>query len=153
MAGDRVLGENPENGKLVVVKDGRFGPYVQEVDAEEPEEVDQATGEVVEAPKKRGAKKEAAPKPRTASLFRSMSVDTVDLDTALQLLSLPRVVGTDPASGEEITAQNGRFGPYLKKGTDSGRSTTRSRSSTSRSTRRSRSTPNRSTAPAGPRAL
>ncbi len=119
VAGDRVLGENPENGKLVVVKDGRFGPYVQEVDAEEPEEVDQATGEVVEAPKKRGAKKEAAPKPRTASLFRSMSVDTVDLDTALQLLSLPRVVGTDPASGEEITAQNGRFGPYLKKGTDS----------------------------------
>ncbi|WAC69381.1 type I DNA topoisomerase [Microbacterium sp. SL75] len=119
VAGDRVLGENPENGKLVVVKDGRFGPYVQEVDAEEPEEVDQATGEVVEAPKKRGAKKEAAPKPRTASLFRSMSVDTVDLDTALQLLALPRVVGTDPESGAEITAQNGRFGPYLKKGTDS----------------------------------
>ncbi len=119
VAGDRVLGENPDNGKLVVVKDGRFGPYVQEVDAEEPEEVDQATGEVVEAPKKRGAKKEAAPKPRTASLFRSMSVDTVDLDTALQLLSLPRVVGTDPESGDEITAQNGRFGPYLKKGTDS----------------------------------
>jgi len=119
VAGDRVLGENPDNGKLVVVKDGRFGPYVQEVDAEEPEEVDQATGEVVEVPKKRGAKKEAAPKPRTASLFRSMSVDTVDLDTALQLLSLPRVVGTDPESGEEITAQNGRFGPYLKKGTDS----------------------------------
>ncbi|OZD47361.1 DNA topoisomerase I [Rhodococcus sp. 06-1477-1B] len=119
VAGDRVLGENPENGKLVVVKDGRFGPYVQEVDAEEPEEVDQATGEVVDAPKKRVAKKEAAPKPRTASLFRSMSVDTVDLETALQLLSLPRVVGVDPESGEEITAQNGRFGPYLKKGTDS----------------------------------
>ncbi|WZH35479.1 MAG: type I DNA topoisomerase [Microbacterium enclense] len=119
VAGDRVLGENPENGKLVVVKDGRFGPYVQEVDAEEPEEVDQATGEVVEQPKKRGAKKEAAPKPRTASLFRSMSVDTIDLDTALQLLSLPRVVGADPETGAEITAQNGRFGPYLKKGTDS----------------------------------
>ncbi len=119
VAGDRVLGENSENGKLVVVKDGRFGPYVQEVDAEEPGEVDQATGEVVEQPKKRGAKKEVAPKPRTASLFRSMSVDTVDLDTALQLLSLPRVVGTDPETGAEITAQNGRFGPYLKKGTDS----------------------------------
>lgn len=119
VAGDRVLGENPDNGKLVVVKDGRFGPYVQETDAEEPEEVDQATGEVVEAPKKRGVKKEAAPKPRTASLFRSMSVDTIDLGTALQLLSLPRVVGADPATGEEITAQNGRFGPYLKKGTDS----------------------------------
>lgn len=119
VAGDRVLGENSENGKLVVVKDGRFGPYVQEVDAEEPDEVDQATGEVVEQPKKRTTKKEAAPKPRTASLFRSMSVDTIDLGTALQLLSLPRVVGADPETGAEITAQNGRFGPYLKKGTDS----------------------------------
>ncbi|MDQ1076168.1 DNA topoisomerase-1 [Microbacterium testaceum] len=119
VAGDRVLGENPENGKLVVVKDGRFGPYVQEVEPEDPEEVDPATGEVVEQPKKKTTKKDAAPKPRTASLFRSMSVDTIDLDTALQLLSLPRVVGVDPESGAEVTAQNGRFGPYLKKGTDS----------------------------------
>ncbi|WP_136040564.1 MULTISPECIES: type I DNA topoisomerase [unclassified Microbacterium] len=121
VAGDRVLGENPENGKIVVVKDGRFGPYVQENDpVSEDAAVDEATGEVVEAPKpKRGAKKEAAPKPRTASLFRSMSVDEIDLDTALKLLSLPRVVGVDPESGDEITAQNGRFGPYLKKGTDS----------------------------------
>ncbi len=122
VAGDRVLGENPENGKIVVVKDGRFGPYVQENDpVDESAEVDEATGEVVDAPKPkgRGAKKEAAPKPRTASLFRSMSVDTIDLDTALKLLSLPRVVGADPSTGEEITAQNGRFGPYLKKGADS----------------------------------
>jgi DNA topoisomerase-1 len=122
VAGDRVLGENPANGKLVVVKDGRFGPYVQETDPPADEEVDEETGEIVEAapaPKKRGAKKEAAPKPRTASLFKSMSVDTVDLDTALRLLDLPRVVGTDPESGTEITAQNGRYGPYLKKGTDS----------------------------------
>ncbi|MBS0024377.1 type I DNA topoisomerase [Microbacterium paraoxydans] len=121
VAGDRVLGENPENGKIIVVKDGRFGPYVQENDpVSEDAAVDEATGEVVETPKpKRGAKKEAAPKPRTASLFRSMSVDTLDLDTALKLLSLPRVVGVDPESGDEITAQNGRFGPYLKKGTDS----------------------------------
>ncbi|TDN92112.1 type I DNA topoisomerase [Microbacterium sp. BK668] len=120
VAGDRVLGENPENGKLIVVKDGRFGPYVQETEPVDPDSVDEATGEVVEgAPKKRGAKKEPAPKPRTASLFKSMSVDTIDLDTALRLLSLPRVVGTDPESGDVITAQNGRYGPYLKKGTDS----------------------------------
>ncbi|WP_193596702.1 type I DNA topoisomerase [Microbacterium sp. YJN-G] len=120
VAGDRVLGENPENGKVVIVKDGRFGPYVQENDPVSDEDaVDETTGEVVAPKPKRGAKKEAAPKPRTASLFRSMSVDTIDLDTALQLLSLPRVVGKDPDSGEEITAQNGRFGPYLKKGTDS----------------------------------
>ncbi|GAA4486367.1 type I DNA topoisomerase [Microbacterium panaciterrae] len=122
VAGDRVLGENPASGKIVVVKDGRFGPYVQENDpVADDDQVDEATGEVVEAPKpKRGAKKkEAEPKPRTSSLFRSMSVDTIDLDTALKLLDLPRVVGADPESGEEITAQNGRFGPYLKKGADS----------------------------------
>ncbi|MEZ3162244.1 type I DNA topoisomerase [Microbacterium sp. BWT-B31] len=119
IAGDRVLGENPANGKIIVVKDGRFGPYVQEENPVEPELVDEATGEVVEAPKKRGAKKDAAPKPRTASLFKSMNVETVDLETALRLLELPRVVGVDPESGAEITAQNGRYGPYLKRGTDS----------------------------------
>jgi DNA topoisomerase-1 len=125
VAGDRVLGENPANGKLVVVKDGRFGPYVQETDPPAAEEVDEETGEVVAvaepepAPKKRGAKKEVAPKPRTASLFKSMSVDTIDLDTALQLLDLPRTVGIDPETQTPITAQNGRYGPYLKKGTDS----------------------------------
>ncbi|HEX5860135.1 MAG TPA: type I DNA topoisomerase [Microbacterium sp.] len=119
VAGDRVLGENPETGKLIVVKDGRYGPYVTELDPEEPEGVDEATGEVVEAPKKKTAKKDAAPKPRTASLFKDMSVETVDLPTALRLLDLPRVVGTDPESSEVITAQNGRYGPYLKKGTDS----------------------------------
>lgn len=124
VAGDRVLGENPVNGKLVVVKDGRFGPYVQETDPPAEEAVDEETGEVVAvepepAPKKRGAKKEVAPKPRTASLFKSMSVDAIDLDTALKLLDLPRTVGVDPETEAPITAQNGRYGPYLKKGTDS----------------------------------
>ncbi len=120
VAENRVLGENPENGKLILVKDGRFGPYVQEEDPPAPEDVDPATGEVVEAaPAKKGAKKAAAPKPRTASLFKSMSPETIDLETALKILALPREVGADPETGDVITAQNGRYGPYLKKGTDS----------------------------------
>jgi DNA topoisomerase I len=122
---DRVLGANPENGKQIVVKDGRFGPYVTELDpepeskAEAAAAVDPKTGEVVEATKpKRAAKKPAAVKPRTASLFKSMQPEEIDLETALKLLDLPRVVGLDPESGEEITAQNGRYGPYLKKAAD-----------------------------------
>ncbi|WP_029149405.1 type I DNA topoisomerase [Microbacterium indicum] len=119
VAGNRVLGENPENGRVVVVKDGRFGPYLEETEPEDPEQVDPQTGEVVEAPKKKTTKKAAAPKPRRASLFKSMSPETIELDTALQLLNLPREVGTDPQTDEVITAQNGRYGPYLKKGADS----------------------------------
>jgi DNA topoisomerase-1 len=93
---------------------------VTELEPEVPEEapvevVDPKTGEV----KIKKPKKVVAPKPRTASLFKSMDLATIDLETALKLLDLPRIVGIDPESGAEITAQNGRFGPYLKKGTDS----------------------------------
>ncbi|MCE0485823.1 type I DNA topoisomerase [Ornithinimicrobium sediminis] len=103
----RVLGQDPATGRDIVARAGRYGPYVTEVLPESDE-----------APAK-GAKKAAKVKPRTASLFTDMDLATIELDTALRLLSLPRVVGVDPESGEEVTAQNGRYGPYLKKGTDS----------------------------------
>ena len=95
---ETTLGTDPESGLTIVAKNGRYGAYVTEVLPED-------------APK--------SAKPRTGSLFKSMSLDTVDLEEALRLLTLPRVVGVDPGSGDEITAQNGRYGPYLKKGTDS----------------------------------
>ncbi|MDA8796058.1 type I DNA topoisomerase [Aquiluna sp.] len=91
---NRVLGKDPESGLDIIVKDGRYGPYVTLVD-------------------------EGNPKPKTASLFKSMSPAEVTYEEALQLLSLPREVGVDPESGNVITAQNGKYGPYLKKGTDS----------------------------------
>lgn len=94
----RELGKDPENGNVILVKNGRYGPYFTEV---LPEDAPKGT------------------KPRTASLFKTMSIETASLGDALKLLSLPRVLGKDPESGTEITAQNGRYGPYLKKGTDS----------------------------------
>ena len=97
LAEERELGVDPESGRMVVAKNGRFGPYVTEVLPE-------------------GTPKSV--KPRTASLFKSMSLDSIDLAAAQRLMSLPRVVGKD-LEGVEITAQNGRYGPYLKKGSDS----------------------------------
>jgi DNA topoisomerase I len=94
---ERELGLNPETSRMIVVRNGRFGPYVTEVLEDD-------------APK--------SVKPRTASLFSSMSIDSITLEQALELMSLPRVVGQD-VDGVEITAQNGRYGPYLKKGSDS----------------------------------
>ncbi len=91
---DRVLGVDPESGHNILFKVGRFGPYIVLDD-------------------------EKAAKLKTASLFKTMDPHTLDLETALKLLSLPRVVGVDPESGSDITAQNGKFGPYLRKGTDS----------------------------------
>ncbi|RNL84244.1 type I DNA topoisomerase [Halostreptopolyspora alba] len=109
-SGERELGADPETGRTILLKVGRFGPYVTEL-LEEPENGAAETGT------KSKSKAKSKPKPRTASLLKSMSAEEVTLDDALKLLSLPRVVGE--LDGEEVTAQNGRFGPYLRKGSDS----------------------------------
>ena len=97
-SGDHDLGTDPDTGRDIVAKTGRYGPYVTEILEE-------------------GAPKSA--KPRTSSLFADMAVDTITLDVALRLLSLPRDVGADPSDGVVITAQNGRYGPYITKDKDS----------------------------------
>ena len=91
---DRILGVDPESGFNILFKDGRYGPYV-----------------LIDDPD--------AKKQKTASLFKTMSAESIDLETALKLLALPRVIGQDPETGIDITSQNGKFGPYLLKGKES----------------------------------
>ncbi|WJY57964.1 DNA topoisomerase 1 [Corynebacterium afermentans subsp. lipophilum] len=144
----RELGVNPDNGRTVVAKEGRFGPYVTELVRDDERATAEARAEEIIAAERAEEDKQRAEegkraknwetktaaaqkekrmaqlvdeqlKPATASLFSSMEPSSVTFDEAMQLLSLPREVGEDPADGEMITAQNGRYGPYLKKGSDS----------------------------------
>ena len=95
-ASERILGTHPDWNRPIAVRTGRYGPYVSEV-----------------------LEDGATEKPRAASLFKTMAPETVTLEEALKLLSLPRSLGVDPGDGVEVTAQNGRYGPYVKKGTES----------------------------------
>ncbi|MBM3743484.1 MAG: type I DNA topoisomerase [Actinobacteria bacterium] len=100
-SGERELGIDPTTSLPIIAKSGRFGPYITEV-LPEPE-----------------GKKKKEVKAKTASLLSTMTLDTVTLDDALKLLSLPRTLGVDSQTGDVITVQNGRYGPYLKRGEDS----------------------------------
>jgi len=111
-SGERELGIDPETNLPVIAKSGRFGPYITELFPEPEMVVDKKTGEL-----KKPRKKKDAPKPKTASLLSTMSLDTITLDDALKLLSLPRDLGE--YEGVNITVQNGRYGPYMTHGADS----------------------------------
>ena len=111
-SGERELGIHPETNLPLLAKSGRFGPYITEVFPEPEMVVDKKTGEL-----KKPRKKKDAPKPKTASLLSTMTLDTITIEDALKLMSLPRTLG----DYEEvpITVQNGRYGPYMTHGTDS----------------------------------
>ena len=111
-SGERELGVHPETNLPLLAKSGRFGPYVTEVFPEPEMVVDKKTGEL-----KKPRKKKDAPKPKTASLLSTMSLDTITIDDALKLMSLPRTLGE--YEDVPITVQNGRYGPYMTHGTDS----------------------------------
>ncbi len=105
-SGDKILGTDPDSGLTVVARAGRYGPYVTEVLAED----------APQSASPQSAKNQST-KPRTASLLKDMDLDSVTLEDALKLLTLPRTIGE--IDGEPVTVQNGRYGPYAKKGTDS----------------------------------
>jgi DNA topoisomerase-1 len=111
-SGERELGVHPETNLPLLAKSGRFGPYVTEVFPEPEMVVDKKTGEL-----KKPRKKKDAPKPKTASLLSTMTLDTITIEDALKLMSLPRTLGDYDAV--PITVQNGRYGPYMTHGTDS----------------------------------
>ncbi|WKD58586.1 DNA topoisomerase 1 [Corynebacterium caspium DSM 44850] len=144
----RELGVNPANGRTIVAREGRYGPYITELVREDERASAEAQAEIVVAEERAAEDAERAAtgkraknwetktaakqkekrieqyieeslKPATASLFSTMDPATVTVEEALRLLSLPREIGIDPADGEMISAQNGRYGPYLKKGNDS----------------------------------
>jgi DNA topoisomerase-1 len=111
-SGERELGIHPETNLPLIAKSGRFGPYITEVFPEPELVVDKKTGEL-----KKPRKKKDAPKPKTASLLSTMTLDTITIDDALKLMSLPRTLGN--YEDVPITVQNGRYGPYMTHGTDS----------------------------------
>jgi DNA topoisomerase-1 len=111
-SGERELGVHPETNLPLLAKSGRFGPYVTEVFPEPEMVVDKKTGEL-----KKPRKKKDAPKPKTASLLSTMTLDTITIEDALKLMSLPRTLGDYEEVA--ITVQNGRYGPYMTHGTDS----------------------------------
>ena len=115
-AGPRIVGVDPKTGMTVYVMDGRFGPYVQLGETPEKEKKGPKRPKGTKSPKV--PKPPKTPKPRRASLPKGESIDSVTLETALRLLSLPREIGLHPDDGAPVDSNIGRFGPYVKHGDD-----------------------------------